>query len=109
MADLNVKFFGPPKQFSLTFTSSDSIMLQHCPIDVTGLGVRTSPVDNGGEGTAYDSQNPRQAKTIFVISLGNSWEFNDFTICINCKLYTIWNFNFSSVTCVVNLINSKMK
>lgn len=61
MADLKVKFFGPPRQFSLTFTSSDSIMLQHCPIDVTGLGDRISPVANGGEGTAYDSQNPRHA------------------------------------------------
>ncbi len=37
-------------------------MLQHCPIDVTGFGARTSPVDNGGDGTAYDSQNPRHAK-----------------------------------------------
>lgn len=61
MADLKVKFFGPPKQFSLTFTSSDSIILQHWPIDVTGFGARISPVDSGGDGTAYDSQNPRHA------------------------------------------------
>lgn len=66
MADLKVKFFGPPKQFSLTFTSSDSIMLQHCPIDVTGLGARISPVDRGGDGTAYDSQKPRHADKKFL-------------------------------------------
>jgi len=52
VADLKVKFLGPPRQFSLTFTSSDSIMLQHCPIDVTGLGGRISPVAKGGDGTA---------------------------------------------------------
>lgn len=37
-------------------------MLQHCPIDVTGLGDRISPVAIGGDGTAYDSQNPRHAE-----------------------------------------------
>lgn len=42
-------------------------MLQHCPIDVTGFGARISPVDNGGDGTAYDSQNPRHAESYSMI------------------------------------------
>lgn len=61
MADLNVKFLGPPMQFKMTFTSSVSMMLQHCPTDVTGFGGLVIPVENGADGTAYDSQYPRQA------------------------------------------------
>lgn len=37
------------------------MMLQHCPTDVTGFGGLVIPVENGADGTAYDSQYPRQA------------------------------------------------
>lgn len=37
------------------------MMLQHCPTDVTGFGGFPIPVENGVDGTAYDSQKPRQA------------------------------------------------
>lgn len=61
MADLNVTFLAPPTQLSITFTSSVSIMLQHCPTDVTGFGILNPPLAFGADGTAYDSQYPRQA------------------------------------------------
>lgn len=60
MADLNVTFFAPPTQLSITFTSSVSIMLQHWPTDVTGFGT-LKPFAFGADGTAYDSQYPRHA------------------------------------------------
>lgn len=67
MADLNVRFFGPPIQFRMTLTSSVSIMLQHCPMDVTGLGGFTRPAASGADGTAYDSQYPRHA-FVFIVN-----------------------------------------
>lgn len=60
MADLNVTFLAPPTQLSITFTSSVSMILQHCPIDVTGFGILI-PFALGDDGTAYDSQYPRHA------------------------------------------------
>lgn len=60
VADLNVTFREPPTQLSKTFTSSVSMILQHCPTDVTGFGI-LKPFAYGADGTANDSQYPRHA------------------------------------------------
>lgn len=77
-------------------------MLQHCPIDVTGFGERTSPIGpigNGGDGTAYDSQKPRHAANDDCYnSTKRKNRFLHLTICVNSKLNTIGNFDFSSMT-----------
>lgn len=83
MADLNVRFFGPLMQFSITFTSSVSMMLQHWPSDVTGfrylLDVIMVAVRNGADGTAYDSQYPRHA-FVFIENSTQS-EISIFLLC----------------------------
>lgn len=79
MADLNVTFRAPPTQLSITFTSSVSIILQHCPTDVTGFTVLKPFALNGVDGTAYDSQYPRHA---FVLM--ENWTQSGISITLLC-------------------------
>lgn len=59
VADLNVTLRGPSTQLNITFIFSVSIILQHCPTDVTGFNRVFRLL--GADGTAYDSQYPRHA------------------------------------------------
>lgn len=67
-------------------------MLQHCPIDVTGFGGRIYPAVNGVDGTAYDSQNPRQA---FVLMLNSTQ--SGISIFLVWPLYEIFDIYFAKV------------
>lgn len=96
-------------QFNKTLTSSVSIILQHCPTDVTGLGYLIVDVKYGADGTAYDSQYPRHA-FVFIenstqsgISILRLWpeenkiKFAYFNLC-KCENFFFFVILFSFVS-----------
>lgn len=53
---MNVNTRIPSRHRTRTFTSSVSIILQHCPTEVTGFADLGNPIFQGDDGNAYDSK-----------------------------------------------------